>query len=120
VNDASKAGTQKSKSSNIGNDFYTTKVISYTHGQTYDVIVSKRYLSPNDRVLIIDDFLANGSALKALITLAETAGAKVAGAGIAIEKVYQNGGNEIRALGYRIESLAMIDSMSYEHGVKFC
>jgi len=111
---------KKSKSSNIGNDFYTTKVISYTHGQTYDVIVSKRYLSPNDRVLIIDDFLANGSALKALITLAETAGAKVAGAGIAIEKVYQNGGNEIRALGYRIESLAMIDSMSYEHGVKFC
>ena len=111
---------KKSKSSNIGNDFYSTKVISYTHGQAYDVLVSKKYISKNDRVLIIDDFLANGSALKALITLAESAGATVVGAGIAIEKVYQNGGNEIRQHGYRIESLARVGSMSFENGIEFC
>ena len=111
---------KKSRSSNIGNDFYSTKVVSYTHGQAYDVIVSKKYVNEGDRILIIDDFLANGSALKALISLAEQGGAEVVGAGIAIEKVYQNGGNEVRAMGYRIESLAMISSMSYEDGVKFC
>ncbi len=111
---------KKSKSSNIGNDFYTTKVVSYTHGQTYDVIVSKKYISRDDKILIIDDFLANGSALKALITLAELGGATVKGAGIAIEKVYQNGGNEIREHGYRIESLARISRMSFEDGIEFC
>ena len=110
---------KKSKSSNIGNDFYSTKVTSYTHGQTYDVIVSKKYISKEDKVLIIDDFLANGSALKALITIAESAGATVAGAGVAIEKVYQNGGNEIRSRGYRIEALAKVASMSMEDGIVF-
>ena len=110
---------KKSKSSNIGNDFYTSKVISYTHGQTYDVIVSKKYINEGDKILIIDDFLANGSALKALISLATQGGASVVGAGIAIEKVYQNGGNEVRAMGYRVESLARIESMSYENGIKF-
>ncbi len=110
---------KKSKSSNIGNDFYSTKVVSYTHGRAYDVIVSKKYINEDDTILIIDDFLANGSALKALITIAEKGGAKVAGAGVAIEKVYQNGGNEIRNRGYRIEALAKIASMSMEDGVVF-
>ncbi len=110
---------KKSKSSNIGNDFYSTPVVSYTHGNTYEVIVSKRYISPDDRVLIIDDFLANGSALRALITIAEKAGATVVGAGVAIEKAYQQGGDNLRDLGYRIESLARIKSM--DNGkIEFC
>ena len=111
---------KKSKSSNIGNDFYTTQVVSYTHGQTYDVIVSKKYISPDDKILILDDFLANGSALRALITLAEMGGAKVVGAGIAVEKAFQPGGDEIRALGYRIESLARIASMDADGKIEFC
>ena len=110
---------KKTKSSNIGNDFYTTKVVSYTHGQTYDVIVSKKYINENDRILIIDDFLANGSAMRALINLAEAGGAKVVGAGAAIEKVYQEGGNDIRRSGYRVDSLAKIASMG-NGTVEFC
>ena len=110
---------KKSKSSNIGNDFYTTPVVSYTHGNTYDVILSKKYLSPDDKVLIIDDFLANGSALRALINIVESAGATVVGAGIAIEKEYQGGGNRIRDLGYRVESLAKVKSMA-DGRVEFC
>ena len=110
---------KKSKSNNIGNDFYTTPVVSYTHGNTYDVIVSKKYLSSEDRILIIDDFLANGSALRALINIVEMAGATVVGAGIAIEKAYQCGGKQIRDLGYRIESLAKIKSMN-DCKVEFC
>lgn len=110
---------KKSKSSNIGNDFYSTPVVSYTHGNTYEVIVSKKYITPDDRVLIIDDFLANGSALRALITIAEKAGATVVGAGVAIEKAYQQGGDNLRDLGYRIESLARIKSM--DNGkIEFC
>ena len=100
-------------------DVFTSKVISYTHGQTYNVIVDKRYISPDDRILIIDDFLANGSALKALITIAKQAGATVVGAGIAIEKLYQEGGNEIRRHGVRVESLAKVSSMSIDGGIKF-
>jgi xanthine phosphoribosyltransferase len=111
---------KKTRSRNVGNDFLSTKVVSYTHGQTYDVMVSQKYISKDDKVLIIDDFLANGSALKALITIAESAGATVVGAGLAIEKVYQGGGNEIRNQGYRIESLARISSMSLENGIEFC
>lgn len=111
---------KKSKSSNIGNDFYTSKVVSYTHGNTYDVIVSKSYISRDDKILIIDDFLANGSALKALVNICRTAGATVVGAGIAIEKAYQPGGKMIRDMGIRVESLAMIDSMSESDGVVFC
>lgn len=110
---------KKSKSNNIGSDFYSTPVVSYTHGNTYEVIVSKRYISPDDRVLIIDDFLANGSALRALITIVEKAGATVVGAGVAIEKAYQQGGDNLRDLGYRIESLARIKSM--DNGkIEFC
>ncbi len=106
---------KKSKTSNIGDDFYSESVVSYTHGGTYRVIVSKKYLSPSDRVLIIDDFLANGSALKALVNLCNQAGATVVGAGIAIEKSYQGGGDMIRSIGVRVESLARVRSMD-EHG----
>ena len=110
---------KKSKSSNIGNDFYTSSVVSYTHGQTYQVIVSKKYINEGDRILIIDDFLANGSALKALISIAEQGGATVVGAGIAIEKTYQGGGTEIRERGYRVESLARVASMT-DDKIEFC
>lgn len=103
---------KKSKSSNIGNDFYTDSVVSYTHGGTYQVVLSKKYLGKEDRVLIIDDFLANGSALRALCNICEAAGATIVGAGIAVEKAYQGGGDKIRARGVRIESLAKIRSMS--------
>jgi len=110
---------KKSKSSNIGDDFYKTSVVSYTHGRTYDVIDSKKYINSDDRILLIDDFLANGSALRAMIDLAESGGAKVVGAGIAIEKAYQHGGDEIRAAGYRVESLARIASMSEDGSIEF-
>ena len=99
---------KKTKSATIGNNFYSTKVVSYTHSQTYDVVMSKKFITPDDRILIIDDFLANASALKGLISLAEMGGAKVVGAGIVIEKQYEHGGKDIRDLGYRIESLAKI------------
>ena len=112
---------KKSKSINISADVYSSKVESYTHGRTYDVIVSKEFLGEGDRVLIIDDFLAKGSALKALISLAKGAGAEVVGAGIIIEKAYQGGGDYIRnEMGVRVESLARVASMSVEGGVVFC
>ena len=111
---------KKAKSINIDGDMYTAEVESFTHKNKNQVIVSKRFLSEGDRVLIIDDFLANGSALKALITLAERAGATVVGVGIAVEKVYQRGGDDIRARGYRVESLAKIASLDVESGIKFC
>ncbi len=110
---------KKTKSLNLSHNCYSTKVYSYTKGVTYDVMVSKKYIKEGDKVLIIDDFLANGSALRGLIDIAEQAGATVAGIGIAIEKAYQGGGDEIRAAGYRIESLAKIVSMSHTDGVKF-
>ena len=113
--------TKKSKSINISADVYTSRVESYTHGRVYDVIVSKEFLGKDDRVLIIDDFLAKGSALKALISLTKDAGAEIVGAGIIIEKAYQGGGDIIRnEMGVRVESLAKIESMSVENGVKFC
>lgn len=112
---------KKSKSINISADVYSSQVESYTHGRTYDVIVSKEFLGEGDRVLIIDDFLAKGSALKALISLAKDAGAEVVGAGIIIEKAYQGGGDFIRnEMGVRVESLARVASMSVEGGVVFC
>ncbi|MBP3308242.1 MAG: xanthine phosphoribosyltransferase [Clostridia bacterium] len=110
---------KKSKSSNIGNDFYTDSVVSYTHGGTYQVVLSKKYLGKDDRVLIIDDFLANGSALRALCNICEKAGATVVGAGIAIEKAYQGGGDMIRKRGIRVESLAKIRSMSDDGTIVF-
>lgn len=110
---------KKTRSSTVGKDFYSTRVVSYTHGQSYEVLVSKKYISPDDRILLIDDFLAHGSALKVLINLAEMAGATVVGAGVAIEKAYQNGGQDLRSLGYRVEALARIESMSQADGVTF-
>ena len=110
---------KKTKTNNIYADVYTSKVESYTHGTTYDIVVSKEFLLPGDKVLIIDDFLAKGSALKGLIQLIEAAGAKVMGAGIVIEKAYQPGGELIRSMGIRVESLARVASMSVEDGVKF-
>ena len=111
---------KKTKTNNIYADVYTSKVESYTHKTTYDIVVSKEFLSPEDRVLIIDDFLAKGSALTALISLVNAAGARVAGCGIAVEKAYQKGGELVRSQGIRVESLARIKSMSVESGVEFC
>ena len=105
---------KKSKSVNIDSDVYVAEVESFTHKCTNRVIVSKKFLQAGDRVLIIDDFLANGCALKGLISIVEEAGAEVAGIGIAIEKGFQKGGEEIRALGYRLESLAIVSSMDSE------
>jgi len=102
---------KKSKTKNIAGDVYTAKVDSFTHGGTYDIIVSKEYLVSSDRVLIIDDFLANGSALTGLASLVNDAGATLVGAGIAIEKAFQHGGDALREQGLRIESLARITSM---------
>ena len=103
---------KKSKSSNISDDLWSTQVESFTHGNTNTVVVSKEYLSSSDKVLIVYDFLATGAALRGLIDLCSQAGAEVAGCGIAIEKVFQGGGNELRAGGIRVESLAKIASMS--------
>lgn len=105
---------KKAKSINIDGDMYTAEVESFTHKNKNTVIVSKKYLSPDDHVLIIDDFLANGCALQGLISITESAGATVEGIGIAIEKGFQFGGRIIRNLGYHLESLAIVDSMDYE------
>ena len=102
---------KKAKSINIEGEMYTAEVESFTHKNKNQVIVSKKFLSSSDRVLIVDDFLANGCALQGLISITEAAGATVAGIGIAIEKGFQFGGRSIRNLGYRLESLAIVDSM---------
>ena len=110
---------KKSKTKNIAGEVYTTKVRSFTHVNVSDVIVSTRFLGPGDKVLIIDDFLANGAALEGLIDLVSQSGAELAGAGIVIEKAFQPGGDRLRAKGIRVESLARIKSMSEETGVEF-
>ena len=110
---------KKSKTKNIAGAVYTTRVTSFTHGNVADVIVSTDFLGPEDRVLIIDDFLANGAALEGLIDLVNQAGAQLVGAGIVIEKAFQPGGDRVRAKGIRVESLARVKSMSEEHGVEF-
>lgn len=102
---------KKNKTKNIAGDVYTSKVESFTHGRVYDIIVSKSFLHPEDRVLIIDDFLANGAALSGLIELVKESGATIVGAGICIEKAFQPGGEMIREQGVRVESLARIKSM---------
>ena len=111
---------KKNKTKNIAGDVYTTKVESFTHDTVYDVIVSKEYLTSDDKILIIDDFLANGAALMGLIRLTEQAGAQIAGAGVAIEKAFQPGGDTIRAMGIRVEALARIKSMDMQNGIVFC
>ena len=110
---------KKSQTKNIAGAVYTTKVESFTHGKVYDVIVAQQFLGPEDKVLIIDDFLANGAALEGLIDLVHQAGAQLAGAGIVVEKAFQPGGARLRAQGIRVESLARIKSMSEETGVEF-
>ncbi len=102
---------KKSQSINLDYDNYVTKIQSFTHKKVYDVIVSKKYLSSEDHVLVIDDFMANGCAMMGLLELVEDAGATVEGIGIAIEKGYQRGGDMIREKGYQVESLAIIESM---------
>ena len=107
---------KKSKSVNIDGDMYVAEVESFTHKCTNRVIVSKRFLNADDRVLIVDDFLANGCALKGLIAIVEDAGAVVEGIGIAVEKGFQEGGALIRGRGYRLESLAIVESMDPAKG----
>ena len=102
---------KKSKSVNIDGDVFVADVESFTHKCTNRVIVSKKFIQPGDKVLIIDDFLANGCALKGLISIVESASAQVVGIGIAIEKGFQKGGDEIRSQGYPLESIAIIDAM---------
>lgn len=103
---------KKNSTKNIAGDVYRASVQSFTHGRVYDVIVSKEYLNENDKVLVIDDFLANGCALMGLSEIIEESGAKFVGAGIVIEKGFQRGGDLIRSKGIRVESLAIIDNMS--------
>ena len=107
---------KKSQSINLDGESYITKVESFTHKRTYDVIVSKKYLNPEDHILIIDDFLANGCAVNGLIDLIRSAGATVEGVGIAIEKGFQEGGRLIREKGIHVESLAIVESMNDETG----
>ena len=107
---------KKSKSINLDGEMYVTNVESFTHKNVTHVIVAKKFLNPQDRILILDDFLATGNALVGLISLVEESGASVAGIGIAIEKGFQDGGKRIRDAGYRLESLAIIDSMNGETG----
>lgn len=112
---------KKSKSINIDGDMYVAEVESFTHKCKNQVIVSKKFLSPDDHVLIIDDFLANGCALQGLISIVNSAGATVEGIGVAIEKGFQIGGQTIRNLGYQLESLAIVDAMDAETGsITFC
>ena len=103
---------KKSKSITLDDNNFSTKIQSFTHSKIYDVIVSKKFLSPEDHILIIDDFLANGCALLGLTNLVESAGATVEGIGIAIEKGFQQGGKIIREKGYQLESLAIVESMN--------
>ncbi|MDO4268409.1 MAG: xanthine phosphoribosyltransferase [Eubacteriales bacterium] len=107
---------KKNQTKNIAGDVYTSKVESYTHGRTYDIIVAKEFLGAGDKVLLIDDFLANGKALEGLAALVQASGAELVGAGIVIEKGFQVGGDAIRASGIRLESLAIVDSMDEESG----
>lgn len=107
---------KKSKSINIDGDMYVAQVESFTHKNQNQVIVSKKFLSADDHVLIVDDFLANGCALQGLISITEASGATVEGLGIAIEKGFQIGGKVIRNLGYHLESLAIVDSMDADTG----
>lgn len=110
---------KKSQSINISSDVYTAKVASFTHGKVYDVIVSKEFLHSGERVLIIDDFLAKGQAMLGLIDIVRSAGAVPVGAGIVIEKGFQEGGQLIRDAGVRLESLAVVESMSDDGAVVF-
>ncbi len=110
---------KKSQSRNISPDVYTAKVESFTHGKVYDVVVSREYLNPGDKILLIDDFLANGEALRGLAKLVSDSGAQLMGAGIVIEKAFQPGGDNLRAQGMRVESLARVSAMNETEGITF-
>ena len=103
---------KKNKSKNVSGEVYCTEVVSFTHKNISQVIVEKQYLEAGDKVLLVDDFLANGMALKGLISICREAGVEICGAAIAIEKGFQKGGEEIRAMGIRVESLAIVESMT--------
>lgn len=107
---------KKTQSLNIDGEAYSTKIQSFTHKKIYDVIVSKKFIKPEDHILIIDDFLANGCALEGLLQIVEDAGATVEGIGIAVEKGFQKGGDLIREKGVRVESLAIVESMDAATG----
>lgn len=107
---------KKTQSLNIDGEVYSTKIQSFTHKKIYDVIVSKKFITPEDHILIIDDFLANGCALEGLLEIVGEAGATVEGIGIAVEKGFQKGGDLIRSKGIRVESLAIVESMDAETG----
>lgn len=110
---------KKSESKNLDGDVYTSTVTSFTKGKVYDVRISKKYIQETDRILLIDDFLAKGNALLGLIDICEQAGATVVGAGIAIEKGFQEGGQMLRERGLRVESLAIVDSMDEDGTITF-
>ena len=107
---------KKTQTKNIAGDVYTTKVESFTHGRVYDIIVSKEFLGEGDKVLLIDDFLANGKALEGLAELVKKSGAELVGAGVVIEKGFQVGGDIIRSKGIHLESLAIVESMDEKTG----
>ena len=111
---------KKTLGKNISADVYSTPITSFTHGKTYDVIVSQEFLNPEDKILIIDDFLAQGCALQGLINLIKSAGAEIVGAGIVVEKTFQQGGELIRSQGIRVESLARVESMTDDGRITFC
>ena len=110
---------KKAKSKNIDGDVYTSTVHSYTYGKDYNITLSQKFLGPNDRVLILDDFLANGKAMRGLLDVCQQAGASVAGIGICIEKGFQPGGDELRREGYKLASLAIVDEMGDNGSLKF-
>ncbi|MBE7051881.1 MAG: xanthine phosphoribosyltransferase [Ruminococcaceae bacterium] len=110
---------KKNTTKNIDGAVFSAQIESFTHGRVYNVVVAREYLSPNDNILIIDDFLANGKALIGLEQIVKKSGASLAGAGIVIEKGFQNGGKELREAGMRIESLAVIKSMSEDGKIEF-
>ncbi len=107
---------KKTQTKNIAGEVYTTQVESFTHARIYDIIVSKEFLGKGDRVLLIDDFLANGKALEGLAQLVQDSGAELVGAGVVIEKGFQRGGDAIRAKGIHLESLAIVESMNDKTG----
>lgn len=114
--DAPVVFAKKTQSINLDGSVYTTKIESFTHKRSYDVIVSKKYLSADDCILVIDDFLANGCAVNGLIDIIEASGAKLQGVGIAVEKGFQDGGKILRARGVRVESLAIVEDMDDKTG----
>lgn len=107
---------KKTQSINLDGSVYTTKIQSFTHQRVYDVIVSKKYLSPDDHILVVDDFLANGCAVEGLIDIIQSSGATLEGVGIIIEKGFQDGGKRLREKGIRVESLAIVDAMDAATG----